>query len=187
MYHKKHGFTIIEISLVLAIAGLILVMAFVALPALQRQARDTKRKDDTMAFLQALKSYQQNNRGQLPSPEGNYSYSPYSITRDGNTWDKVDISQNPWAKFYNQYLGDNFKNPDGEKYTFLIQTMADNVFWDYDTISTDNGAYDFNQRWADFFIFIKAACENGRPTESNNNRNAAIVTRLETGLYCADI
>lgn len=187
MHRKKHGFTIIETSLVLAIAGLILVMVFVALPALQRQARDAKRKEDTATFLQALKKYQQNNRGNLPSSKDNYSYSPYSITREGNVWDRVDVSQNPWAKFYNQYLGDGFKNPDGEKYTFLIQTMADDDFWDYNTISTDNNTYDFNQRWADLFIFLGATCEDGQPTESTNDRNTAIITRLEAGTFCADI
>lgn len=47
---KKHklyeGFTIIEVVLVLAIAGLIFLMVFLALPALQRSQRDTQRKND---------------------------------------------------------------------------------------------------------------------------------------------
>lgn len=38
------GFTIIEVVLVLAIAGLIFMMVFIALPALQRNQRDTKKK-----------------------------------------------------------------------------------------------------------------------------------------------
>ena len=38
------GFTIIEVVLVLAIAGLIFLMVFIALPALQRNQRDTQRK-----------------------------------------------------------------------------------------------------------------------------------------------
>ena len=40
------GFTIIEVVLVLAIAGLIFLMVFLALPALQRQQRDTQRRSD---------------------------------------------------------------------------------------------------------------------------------------------
>ena len=39
--HNKKGFTIIEVVLVLAIAGLIFLMVFVALPALQRGQRDS--------------------------------------------------------------------------------------------------------------------------------------------------
>lgn len=38
------GFTIIEVVLVLAIAGLIFLMVFIALPALQRGQRDTQRR-----------------------------------------------------------------------------------------------------------------------------------------------
>ncbi|MBP9489769.1 hypothetical protein KBE88_03345, partial [Candidatus Saccharibacteria bacterium] len=40
------AFTIIEVVLVLAIAGLIFLMVFIALPALQRNQRDTQRKND---------------------------------------------------------------------------------------------------------------------------------------------
>lgn len=56
---KKHrlnrsGFTIIEVVLVLAIAGLIFLMVFVALPALQRNQRDTQRKNDLAIFVDSL-------------------------------------------------------------------------------------------------------------------------------------
>ena len=44
--NSKKGFTIIEVVLVLAIAGLIFLMVFVALPALQRSQRDTARRND---------------------------------------------------------------------------------------------------------------------------------------------
>ena len=39
---NKKGFTIIEVVLVLAIAGLIFLMVFLALPALQRSQRDSQ-------------------------------------------------------------------------------------------------------------------------------------------------
>lgn len=64
---KKSGFTIIEVVLVLAIAGLIFIMVFAALPALQRNQRDTDRKNDVARVLAALQSYQSNNRGYLPT------------------------------------------------------------------------------------------------------------------------
>ena len=185
MPHHKHGFTIIEVSLVLAIAGLILVMAFVALPALQRQTRDSKRKEDTMTFLQALKKYQQNNRGQLPKVENDLEdrqYSNYSILRNNTDAERWNSNNNPWAAFYNKYLGDSFTNPEGEKYSFLIQILL-NAWYDYDSIMA-NG---FDNRAADFYIFMEAICENGRPTESNNSRNLAIVTPLESGTYCANL
>ena len=43
---SKKGFTIIEVVLVLAIAGLILLMAIMAFPRLQKTTYDTQRKDD---------------------------------------------------------------------------------------------------------------------------------------------
>ena len=50
----KKGFTIIEIVLVLAVAGLIFLMVFLALPALQRSQRDTERKQDVAMVVTAL-------------------------------------------------------------------------------------------------------------------------------------
>lgn len=66
---KGSGFTIIEVVLVLAIAGLIFLMVFLALPALQRSQRDTQRKTDVSRFMSQLSSYQSNNRGNVP-PSG---------------------------------------------------------------------------------------------------------------------
>ena len=60
----KQGFTIIEVVLVLAIAGLIFLMVFIALPALQRNQRDAQRKNDMAAFLDAYERCRSNNRGQ---------------------------------------------------------------------------------------------------------------------------
>lgn len=65
--NKEKGFTIIEVVLVLAIAGLIFLMVFIALPALQRGQRDTQRRDDVSRFISQLNSYATNNRGSLPS------------------------------------------------------------------------------------------------------------------------
>jgi len=64
---KQKGFTIIEVVLVLAIAGLIFSMVFIALPALQRSQRDTQRKNDLNRALTAINSYTSNNRGVLPT------------------------------------------------------------------------------------------------------------------------
>jgi prepilin-type N-terminal cleavage/methylation domain-containing protein len=63
---KKEGFTIIEVVLVLAIAGLIFLMVFIALPALQRNQRDTARKSDVSNIASAVTSYSSNNRGAFP-------------------------------------------------------------------------------------------------------------------------
>lgn len=63
---KTKGFTIIEVVLVLAIAGLIFLMVFIALPALQRNQRDTQRRDDISRFISQVQSYSTNNNGKVP-------------------------------------------------------------------------------------------------------------------------
>lgn len=61
------GFTIIEVVLVLAIAGLIFLMVFIALPAMQRNQRDTQRRDDYAALSSAVTNYMTNHNGSLPA------------------------------------------------------------------------------------------------------------------------
>lgn len=72
--HKEKGFTIIEVVLVLAIAGLIFLMVFIALPALQRNQRDTARKNDVSVVAAAVSSYTSNNRGAFPTTGNLSSY-----------------------------------------------------------------------------------------------------------------
>ena len=63
---NKKGFTIIEVVLVLAIAGLIFLIVFLAVPALQRARRDTQRKNDVGRFIAQLEQYAGNNNGTYP-------------------------------------------------------------------------------------------------------------------------
>lgn len=63
---SNKGFTIIEVVLVLAIAGLIFLMVFIALPALQRGQRDNQRRNDVARFRTQINSYATNNRGAIP-------------------------------------------------------------------------------------------------------------------------
>ncbi len=64
---QNKGFTIIEVVLVLAIAALIFLMIFVALPALQRGQANTARKNDASTIASAINTYRTNNSGRLPS------------------------------------------------------------------------------------------------------------------------
>lgn len=108
---KSSGFTIIEVVLVLAIAGLIFLMVFIALPALQRNQRDTQRKNDLSRLQTAVNNYQSNNRGSLPNA-------------DSASW-------NTFATNYLKVGGDSFADPTRGDYTFNV-TQSDPTY-DTDT------------------------------------------------------
>ncbi len=101
----EKGFTIIEVVLVLAIAGLIFLMVFIALPALQRNQRDTQRKNDLSRVQSAINSYQANNRGNVPA------LGTASVA----------------ASFISSYMtvgGDTFSDPSGTAYSFAAGTVG---------------------------------------------------------------
>ena len=63
---NSEGFTIIEIMIVLVIAGLILLIVFLAIPALQRNARNTQRHNDVGAVATSINNFITDNNGLLP-------------------------------------------------------------------------------------------------------------------------
>ena len=120
----KKGFTIIEVVLVLAIAGLIFMMVFIALPALQRSQRDTQRSADISRVSTALNQYQGSNRGRIPATNGGSEYvaGHRAGTSAANAGDV-----GTWKYFYDNYLivkaggaQDSFTDPDGGDYSLWI-------------------------------------------------------------------
>lgn len=67
---QTQGFTIIEVVLVLAIAALIMLMVFIAWPALQKSQRDGARKQDAQTVASALGTFKSNNNGKMPGAAG---------------------------------------------------------------------------------------------------------------------
>lgn len=63
---KASGFTIIEVIIVLAIAGLIMVIVFIAVPQLQRNQRDNARQNVANRVNAEMETYAGNNQGQYP-------------------------------------------------------------------------------------------------------------------------
>lgn len=64
---NQSGFTIIEVLIVLAIAGLILGVVLATVPSLKRSQRNTQRKADVSAVLGAIADYTSNNNGAIPT------------------------------------------------------------------------------------------------------------------------
>lgn len=167
---NKNGFTIIEVVLVLAIAALIFLMVFIALPALQRNQRDTQRKDDIGRVLTAVNNYQSNNRGKLPHQ---------------STGTESDAAK--WISFKKKYLqteGDSFADPSGENedstdngggYKFIEKAVGDSdPEW---STTADQGVV--------YFTTAATCADDGAVTGGAGARKVALRIALEGGgTYC---
>lgn len=204
---SKEGFTIIEVVLVLAIAGLIFLMVFVALPALQRSQRDTQRRNDMSRVDTSLTQYQTNHSNQsnnLPK-EGKYDFSNESA--DGFP---ADCTNNSACAFIRDYMNtgsaendgkaNNFQDPDGILYSLVItdnwsQVKPDSKVYslgksklaknnDGNWTIQDNDGNAFDARV--IYIIPGGRCAGDAATTSSQ-RHFAILYRLEgAGTYCID-
>jgi prepilin-type N-terminal cleavage/methylation domain-containing protein len=64
---SNKGFTIIEVVIVLAIAGLILLLVFQAVPALQRNNRNTQVRNQAATIFSGINDFVTNNQGVMPT------------------------------------------------------------------------------------------------------------------------
>ena len=171
----KKGFTIIEVVLVLAIAGLIFLMVFVALPALQRSQRDTQRRDDMARFLSQLQQYQSNNRNKVP----------------GNTTSE-------WTNFITAYLTnsgtDTFSDPDGTPYTVSkICIVSSDTACATGSVGSpktpDKTDFTWDTDKHEIVVYKNARCEGEKVKYVKNAPNqVAIRYKLEgAGVYCSSL
>lgn len=154
---KEKGFTIIEVVLVLAIAGLIFMMVFIALPALQRSQRDTQRKNDLSRAMTAISNFSADNRGNLPTN---------------------------WATFETQYLtnnGDTFIDPSGAGST---DTSATRYLFAPGVNGDLTGSFS-NDTQNIIYYNTSAICTSGGGIDDAGSRRVAIRMYLEGGgVYC---
>lgn len=204
---KKSGFTFIEVALVLAIAGLIFAMAFVALPSLMASQRDADRKAKVMEFVSDVKTYQTNNsRGALP------------ILSDDNGPEVFDFEEaislpeiepnNSWRAMVRDYVDRDFTEASGNPYKFYIvrclasdgKTLATGSACAYgDSILEENGnkynsfaklndPNDLNfETGADgvIYVAIGATCDGDHAIKTNGDRSIAAIQVLErAGRHC---
>ncbi|MBR5027268.1 type II secretion system protein [Candidatus Saccharibacteria bacterium] len=166
---SKEGFTIIEVVLVLAIAGLIFLMVFIAFPGLQRGQRDTQRRNDMSRFLSQLSQYQTNNRGQVP-----------------------EATTTAYNNFISNYLTlggvDTFEDPStGGTYNIakVVDCGAGAKCTGEDTDYT--GKVDSEGKVGDIYIYTNATCDGEYPVTAEGSRKIAIRTKLEgAGVYCGN-
>ncbi|MCQ2571327.1 MAG: type II secretion system GspH family protein [Candidatus Saccharibacteria bacterium] len=182
MSKNKKGFTIIEVVLVLAIAGLIFLMVFIALPALQRSQRNTQREDDLSRFLTAANDYQTNNNGKTPFKNNNNTYSVDTkfvkryIDDECNTKDGINYSD----------CGAQFTDPDGTIYS--MKHIAQ-ISKQTDVASVDSSVQNID--WPNLhtvMAYTNASCgDEGVAEKGTGNRQYAVFYVLEGGaISCND-
>lgn len=159
MIKQQKGFTIIEVVLVLAIAGLIFLMVFIALPALQRGQRDSQREQDLARAQSAVQDYQTRNRNAIPD----------------------DATK--WSNLLSNYLkagGSDYSDPSGKEYAFTERTQA--------TSPTGIDATDSSQTTVRIYYTTGAVCsEGGEVTTGQGARKVSLRLPLEGGgVYCVN-
>ncbi len=157
--NDKKGFTIIEVVLVLAIAGLIFMMVFLALPALQRSQRDTQRRNDIGIAGAAVTTFRTNNRGQAPA----------IVSCDGNG--DGTFAGNGFCNYLNELSGD----------ITLVQVI------DFQAVPGD--AADPTTTIRVMRRGVCPTIEGGEFTRAASNNQAAVFTTLESSnsIYCEDV
>ena len=154
---KKTGFTIIEVVLVLAIAGLIFLMVFVALPTLQKSQKDTQRRSGVARASTAVTNYLVNN-GELPNAGASGS------------------------NFIGSYLGgSDFKDPSGNSYTMQFFGIGSGDNKGDGTAKNDYGTGSYVMT-----VYVGAKCDGDHASSTGAGANDyAVVYKLEgSGSYC---
>lgn len=173
----KQGFTIIEVVLVLAIAGLIFLMVFIAWPALQRSQRDTQRRNDYSMLSTAISNYATNNGGSLR----NLTPASGSSSLDPST-----------------YINEDGTDPDGFYYDLQAISFSN---WNVDTLPGRNEDANTTEDWngdtlqvgSQVFVITGADCTgsqngNASPNANPSSRAFAIYGYIEGGTqtFCTD-
>ena len=150
------GFTIIEVVLVLAIAGLIFLMVFVALPSMQRSQRDTQRREDMARFMTAIQNYQGNNSNALPTFTG--------------TAEKTSFMNN----YLKQDAGE-FVDPNGDDYEISVESVG-----------TDLSSKDFDGKTIYYVEGGKCDGEGQTTQATGSRSYAILYKLEGSGTYCSD-
>ena len=173
---NKKGFTIIEVVLVLAIAGLIFLMVFIALPALQRSQRNTQREDDIARVLTAVNSFQTNNSGKVP-----FTFTDSTGSVDKNFVKRYVDDQCETSDGVNYTkCGDQFTDPDGTIYILQAKEKL--------TANKDNLGLPTTVNHV-IYAYVNASCGDPEGTlkVSTGDRQVALVYVEEGGaIYCND-
>ena len=193
----KKGFTIIEVVLVLAIAGLIFLMVFLALPALQRSQRDAQQKQDVAMVVTALHNWKANNKGRGYASMGNSVLTPLADLNEEQKKYGLNNSIEPIENSpLNSYIdfdlksGEN-KNDSSSSLSLNTKIVTTSVNTNVTLFRIDSPSFRDHERIA---VVVGMGRDNIELTSSGavilknvKNGAAAVVVYLESGgTYCQE-
>lgn len=196
---SKKGFTIIEVVLVLAIAGLIFLMVFIALPALQRSQRNTQRRDDYSMLVTAVNNYMASNNGKLGNLISKKNPNVLVASRWVNN-SGLDSNGNPYAVYATDYT--KWSNSGQDPKPTAKATKAIEYCDGADGAANKKDCEAAKGKWvqnytgdaSEVYIIVKANCrgvdnDSGDPKPSSDGaaRAFAVYGYLEGGsVFCQD-
>lgn len=155
---SQKGFTIIEVMIVLAIAGLILAIVLVAIPQLQRNQRNEARKSVLARISAEVSNYISNNEGLVPTAAITGTNS-FGSTTEGF-----------WFRYIQNAGSGTFDRPGGGAFTSSLWAATDT------SVPLDSIKYKAG-----------GVCVGELPNGTGNARNFAIAVGLEGGAsFCVD-
>ena len=161
---NKQGFTLIEVVLVLAIGGLIFLLAFIAFQQVSANRRDTQRRADAGRIAGEFSNY--------ISDGGKLSNLQFGAVPAGSPIDVCATSTDTAATVIKKYLCNNsseFKSPTGANYQVASLTDSANV--------EQTNFYPTNK---DIIVVVVRTCKDAATGYS-------VRVGLEKGVVCKDL
>ncbi|MCL2280992.1 hypothetical protein FWC31_03915 [Candidatus Saccharibacteria bacterium] len=167
------GFTIIEVALVLAVAALIFLVVFLAVPALQRNQRDDARKRDVADTVQAVVNAIAN-KNAIPGTGNVYNGTAVATTDLGAYLDPVSGN----VDFINVVAGSGTGLVVTYPYTFTATAAT----------TAAGTATSTNPSINAIIVYTGATCDGHTKLKAGATRSAAVVVQVENGgagkYYC---
>lgn len=213
MNKLRRGFTIIEVVLVLAIAGLIFLMVFYVFPTAQTSQRDIQRRQDMSLVSSAVVNFQNNNTTKRNNLPGNGDPSTWNAQADPSNYGAFGECSTAACRFVRDYLNNNangtptistFNDPDGIPYSFVItNNYASSEVGETGLVCNtasggpcpfksetvgDTTGYTLNAEFKDRTIYLVPGAQcKGEQIIQSTVRHFAILYKLEgSGVYCLD-
>ena len=154
---NSRGFTIVEVMFVLAIAGMIMLIVFLAVPALQRNARNTQRKSDASRVAAALTDFVSNSNGALPNLGADWATDCDTVVKDAGKLGAVNA-------------------------TLGCDTVVDGSAVHTGKLAASAGALTAPTAVRDTFLLDeKGVCKSSGATSSGQSRQMALLYTVEGG------